>query len=128
VAIGLSAYRAATSVLGPPVASLFGRFGPVEGVWRAGFRGAGAETRRATGTVWVHAASMGEVGMARTWIEELLARGERSPVFLTTRTRTGLARARSELGDRVAARIAPHDLPGIVGSVRTTRGPGGSTS
>jgi len=60
---------------------------------------------------------MGEVGMARTWIEELLARGERFPIFLTTRTRTGLARARNELGDRVAARIAPHDLPGIVGSV-----------
>jgi 3-deoxy-D-manno-octulosonic-acid transferase len=117
VTIGLAAYRAATSVLGPPVASLLGRLGPVDGIWRAGFRGAGTETHRATGTVWVHAASMGEVGMARTWIEELLARGERSPVLLTTRTRTGLERARRELGDRVAARIAPHDLPGIVGSV-----------
>ncbi len=117
MAIGLAIYRAVTSALGPPVASLLGRLGPVDGVWRAGFRGAGVESRRAAGSVWVHAASMGEVGMARIWIEALLARGERSPIFLTTRTRTGLARARSELGDRVEARIAPHDLPRIVGSV-----------
>ena len=117
MAIGLALYRAATSVLGPPVASLLGRLGPDDGAWSAGFRGAGVETRRAAGTIWVHAASIGEVGMARTWIEQLLTRGERSPIFLTTRTATGLVRARGELGDRVAARIAPHDLPGIVGPV-----------
>jgi 3-deoxy-D-manno-octulosonic-acid transferase len=34
--------------------------------------------------------------------------------LLTTRTRTGLDRARRELGSRVAARIAPHDVPRIL--------------
>lgn len=117
MAIGLAAYRAVTSILGPPLAGLLGRVGSTDGVWRAGFRGAGAESKVAVGSVWVHAASMGEVGMGRTWIEALLARGERHPLLMTTRTRTGLARAQRELGDRVFARIAPHDLPGIVGSV-----------
>jgi len=117
VAIGLQIYRIATSALGPPLAGLFGRLGPIDGAWRAGFRGAGDESRRAAGSIWVHAASMGEVGMARTWIDALLARGERSPIFVTTRTPSGLTRARSELGGRVAARIAPHDLPALVGSV-----------
>src|SRR5262249_6785071 len=37
------------------------------------------------------------------------------PFLFTTRTRTGLARARAELGDRVSARVAPHDLPGVLG-------------
>jgi len=117
VAIGLAAYRIMTSALGPPLAGLLGRLGSVGGVWRAGFRGASDESRRAAGSIWVHAASMGEVGMARTWIEALLERGERYPILLTTRTPTGLARARGEMGDRVAARIAPHDLPRVVGSL-----------
>jgi 3-deoxy-D-manno-octulosonic-acid transferase len=117
VAIGLAAYRIVTLALGPPLAGLFGGLGPIDGVWRGGFRGAGDESRRAAGSVWVHAASMGEAGMARTWIEALLAHGERSPVLMTTRTRTGLARARGEMGDRAAVRIAPHDLPRVVGAL-----------
>ena len=116
MAIGLAAYRIVTGALGPPLAGLLGGLGSSDGVWRAGFRGAGDEARRAAGSIWVHAASMGEVGMARTWIEALLERGERSPVLLTTRTRTGLARAGAEMGDRVVARIAPHDLPRVVRS------------
>jgi 3-deoxy-D-manno-octulosonic-acid transferase len=67
--IGLAVYRTVTSALGPPLAGLLGGVGSSEGVWRAGFRGADAQDRGATGSVWVHAASMGEVGMARTWIE-----------------------------------------------------------
>ena len=117
MAIGLAAYRIVTSVAGPPLAGLLGGLGSSDGVWRAGFRGASDEARRAAGSTWVHAASMGEVGMARTWIEALLERGERAPILMTTRTRTGLARARGEMGDRVAARIAPHDLPGVVASL-----------
>ena len=119
MAIGLAAYRIATGALGPPVAGLLGGLGSRDGVWRAGFRGASEEARRAAGSIWVHAASMGEVGMARTWIDALLERGERSPILMTTRTRTGLARARGEMGDRVAARIAPHDLPWVIGSLLT---------
>jgi 3-deoxy-D-manno-octulosonic-acid transferase len=117
VTIGLAVYRAVTLALGPPLTGLLGALGPIDGAWRAGFRGAGAESRRAAGSIWVHAASMGEAGMARTWIEALLERGERSPILMTTRTRAGLARVRGEMGDRVAARIAPHDLPRVVGSL-----------
>jgi 3-deoxy-D-manno-octulosonic-acid transferase len=117
MAFGLAVYRAVTTVLGPPVAGLLGGIGSIDGAWRAGFRGGDAEARAAAGSVWVHAASMGEVGMARTWIDALLKHGERPPLLMTTRTRAGLARARGEMAGRVAARIAPHDLPRVVRSL-----------
>jgi 3-deoxy-D-manno-octulosonic-acid transferase len=62
----------------------------------------------------VHAASMGEVAAARRWVDALVASGVRPPLLLTTRTRTGLERARREMPDAVAARIAPLDLPQTV--------------
>ena len=85
--------------------------------WRGGFRGATEETARAAGSLWLHASSMGEVSAARGWLHELLARGYRPPFLFTTRTRTGLDRVRATWGDRVAARIAPHDLPQTVAAV-----------
>ncbi|HEX5031354.1 MAG TPA: glycosyltransferase N-terminal domain-containing protein, partial [Candidatus Eisenbacteria bacterium] len=69
------------------------------------------------GSVWIHAASLGEVGAARAWARALAARRYRPPFLLTTRTAAGLARARADLEGLVAARIAPHDLPQIVDAV-----------
>ena len=60
---------------------------------------------------------MGEVLAARRWVDTLEAHGCRPPFLLTTRTRSGLARARAELQGRVLARIAPADLPGPVRAV-----------
>ena len=118
---GLSLYRAFTHTLGAVMPLLWpSRPDDTHAAadpWRGGFRGASDETARAAGSVWVHASSMGEVAAARGWIEALLARGYRPPFLFTTRTRTGLDRARATWGDRVAARIAPHDLPQMVRAV-----------
>jgi 3-deoxy-D-manno-octulosonic-acid transferase len=121
VSPGFLVYRALTRAAGAVVPRIWrpraGDAGGVEDPWRGGLRGASEETARAAGSVWVHAASLGEVAAARGWIEALLARGYRPPFLLTTRTRTGLDRARATWGDRVAARIAPHDFPQTVGAV-----------
>ena len=112
---GLTIYRAVTQGVG----ALLGPLPPAPGAapWRAGRTGAGEETARAAGSVWIHAASLGEVGAARTWARALAARRYRPPFLLTTRTAAGLARARADLDSLVAARIAPHDLPQIVDAV-----------
>ena len=108
--LGLSIYRGVTWSLGMvlPAAAGLGREG---GVWRGALTGAGEEGIRAAGGIWVHAASMGEVGAARRWVDALIDSGARPPLLLTTRTRSGLARARREMAGRVEARIAPFDLP-----------------
>jgi 3-deoxy-D-manno-octulosonic-acid transferase len=122
VSPGLSLYRGITRALGAFVPRLFapreaGDRAAAESPWRGGFRGAGEETARAAGSVWVHAASLGEVAAARGWIEALLARGYRPPFLFTTRTRAGLDRVRATWGERMAARIAPHDFPQTVEAV-----------
>ena len=112
---GLAVYRALTRAAGAVLGPLPSE--PDTSVWRAGRAGADEETARAAGSVWIHAASLGEVGAARTWARSLAARRYRPPFLLTTRTAAGLARARAELQDLVAARIAPHDLPQLVAAV-----------
>ncbi|HEX7077005.1 MAG TPA: glycosyltransferase N-terminal domain-containing protein [Candidatus Eisenbacteria bacterium] len=112
MALGLSIYRGLTAALAP-VAAL-GALAPAGSAWRAALAGASDETARSAGAVWIHAASMGEVGAAGIWARALAASGARPPFLLTTRTRAGLARAERELGGLVAARIAPLDLPRIL--------------
>jgi 3-deoxy-D-manno-octulosonic-acid transferase len=63
------------------------------------------------GTVWVHAASVGEVEAASPLIGALVARDV--PVIATTLTLTGRARVRAKL-PRVPSRLMPLDLPGLV--------------
>jgi 3-deoxy-D-manno-octulosonic-acid transferase len=113
--IGLAAYRGATTLVGvaSPLLRALGRRGSA---WRSAFTGGTEDVARAAGSVWVHAASLGEVVAARTWIGTLLGAGQRAPVLLTTRTQRGLVRARAELGDRVIARVAPLDLPQLLRS------------
>jgi 3-deoxy-D-manno-octulosonic-acid transferase len=63
------------------------------------------------GSVWVHAASVGEAEAAAPLIEELLAR--EIPTLATTLTYSGRERLRTRLpGLRV--RLAPLDLPGLI--------------
>lgn len=106
-------YRLLTGAAGiaAPVLAPFGRKG---GAWRESLTGASEETSRAAGSVWIHAASLGEVGAARNWARALVASGVRPPLLVTTRTRTGLARARRELDDIAASRFAPADLPRLL--------------
>jgi len=107
---GLALYRGVTWSLGLllPHAAALGRQGSV---WRGSLTGASPEAFGAAGSIWVHAASMGEVGAAERWIEALIGSGVRPPLLLTTRTRSGLGRARRELEGRALARIAPADFP-----------------
>lgn len=113
---GLALYRGLTWSLGW-VLPRWAWLGPAGGAWRGALTGASEEGVVSAGSVWVHAASLGEVGAARRWVEALVASGVRPPLLLTTRTRTGLARARREMPREVAARIAPADLPQTVRSL-----------
>jgi 3-deoxy-D-manno-octulosonic-acid transferase len=63
------------------------------------------------GGVWVHAVSVGEVQAAAALVRELQARHPGLPVVLTTFTPTGRDRAQGLLGDAVAHRYIPFDLP-----------------
>jgi 3-deoxy-D-manno-octulosonic-acid transferase len=69
--------------------------------------------RRAHDCVWVHAASVGEVEAAAPLIAAL--RGAGRDVITTTLTATGRERLRA-LDPAGAPRLAPLDLPGLVGA------------
>jgi len=62
-------------------------------------------------TIWVHAASLGEVQAGAVLIREILARYPRHRVVVTTMTSTGAARVRSLFADRVTHCYLPYDLP-----------------
>lgn len=113
--LGLTAYRAAATLVGI-AAPLVRGLGSPRTAWRDTFTGASEDLSRAAGSVWVHAASMGEVVAARSWVQALLGAGHCAPLLLTTRTARGLHRARRELGDRVVARVAPLDAPQLLRS------------
>jgi 3-deoxy-D-manno-octulosonic-acid transferase len=67
--------------------------------------------RMPEGTVWVHAASVGETEAAIPLVASLVQRGV--PVIVTALTLNGRARLRARL-PRVPARLMPLDLPGLV--------------
>jgi 3-deoxy-D-manno-octulosonic-acid transferase len=67
----------------------------------------------ASDTLWVHAASVGEVQLAAVLIGAVLAQSPQRPVALSCQTATGRARARELLPD-VPLRYAPYDLPAAV--------------
>ena len=112
---GLASYRGAATLLGAASPLLRG-LGARGSAWRQALSGATPDLERAAGSVWVHAASLGEVVAARIWARALLGAGQRPPLLLTTRTARGLERARAELGDDVVARIAPLDAPQLLRS------------
>jgi len=57
--------------------------------------------------LWIHAVSVGEVGVAATLIQAL---PRDMPLLLTTVTPTGQARARASLGDRATVTYLPFEL------------------
>ncbi|MFO1394529.1 MAG: lipid IV(A) 3-deoxy-D-manno-octulosonic acid transferase [Steroidobacteraceae bacterium] len=67
-----------------------------------------------TGALWVHAVSVGEVQAAAALVRELRRRAPDHPVFVTTVTATGAARARALFGDDVAHAYLPYDISGPV--------------
>ena len=113
--LSLAAYRGVATGVGA-MAPLLRGLGRPGSAWRSAMSGATADLGDAAGSIWVHAASLGEMVAARAWIETLLAAGQRPPLLLTARTERGLARARADLGDKVVARVAPFDLPQLLRS------------
>ena len=89
------------------LAALLGAFGPLGSVLER----LRPLPRMPEGTVWVHAASVGEVEAAAPLVARLVEQGV--PVIATATTLTGRARLRARL-PRVRTRLAPLDLPGLV--------------
>ncbi|HVP37807.1 MAG TPA: glycosyltransferase N-terminal domain-containing protein, partial [Candidatus Saccharimonadales bacterium] len=100
VSLAEAAYRAAGVVLRPALEA-WARAGGAERRARAGLVAA-----EPAGALWVHAASVGELGGVEAFLAALAARRPGLPARLTLHTRTGLARARA--AGRVAE-LAPVD-------------------
>ncbi|MGH2898314.1 MAG: 3-deoxy-D-manno-octulosonic acid transferase, partial [Solirubrobacteraceae bacterium] len=86
---------------------LLGVLGPRGSVWQR----LRPLPRMPEGTVWVHAASVGEAEAAAPLLSALIANGVH--VIATTLTLTGRARLRARL-PRLPVRLMPLDLPGLV--------------
>jgi len=67
-----------------------------------------------TGTVWLHAVSLGEMSAAAPLLRALRFKYPHNSLVLTTATPTGRARAKSLFGDTVDVRFLPYDTPGAV--------------
>ena len=63
-------------------------------------------------TLWIHAASVGEVHAAESLVRSLLSAHPDMRLALTTMTPAGLERVRALFGTEVDARLIPFDLPG----------------
>lgn len=76
----------------------------------------------ARGSIWIHAASVGEVHAAESLVRALRRRHPDTPVVMTTMTPAGIERVRALFADDVDARLVPFDLPGAVARfLRRTR-------
>ncbi len=64
--------------------------------------------------IWFHAASVGEVQVAKALISECLKAQVSADFFITTVTRHGQLIARSQLGSKALCLYAPIDLPLVV--------------
>ncbi len=83
---------------------------------RLGWYPSGIADHLGTGPrVWLHAVSVGEVGVADAIADALTARMPHCRIAVSTTTRQGLAQARARLKDRAASFYAPLDLIGPTG-------------
>ncbi|MGH8042852.1 MAG: lipid IV(A) 3-deoxy-D-manno-octulosonic acid transferase [Rudaea sp.] len=67
-----------------------------------------------TGSIWIHAVSMGEVNAAMPLIDALMQRYADAPFVITTVTPTGSERVRRVYGKRVFNVYLPYDLPASI--------------
>ena len=92
------------------IRSIFGKHGLRQ---RLGFWKFTADTRK---TIWLHAASMGELKVIATILPELLNKNGKLRTIITTITKTGMAGAKS-LPYPVEAFYLPIDLQPVVGKI-----------
>ena len=81
---------------------------------RLGFFAPVPESREKLPRIWLHAASVGEVQVARALIDELRRALPNATLILSTMTEQGQQVARRQLGNEVRCIFAPLDLPIIV--------------
>ena len=108
-------YTAFLSLASPVLLARLMRRATASHVPRARWRewwGAGAPLQ--SGSIWLHAASVGEVEAALPLARALLERHPGRPLLLTTTTPEGAMRVESVLGSSVHHRFLPLDLPGPV--------------
>lgn len=84
------------------------------GYWRHFGERLGFGARRSEPSLWVHAASVGEVQAAAPLVRQLRERFPEAHVLVTTNTPTGRERVHALFGGHVEARYLPLDLPGCV--------------
>jgi 3-deoxy-D-manno-octulosonic-acid transferase len=89
--------------------------------WRERF---GYGYAAASGGIWLHAVSVGEVQAAQVLARRLRVLLPDVPLTLTTATPTGRALAQQASGLWVQVRYAPYDLPGVQRRVLRTLFPG----
>jgi len=88
------------------------------GLYHTTPRGPGSQPR-----IWLHAASVGEVQVARALVQELDRQLPGADIWVSTLTRHGLQVCREQMPDRVRCLFAPLDLAGICSRVMRNIGP-----
>jgi 3-deoxy-D-manno-octulosonic-acid transferase len=81
---------------------------------RFGFWGSKHATWQQSTRIWLHAASVGEVQVAKALIAELDKTGLKADLVITTVTEQGQIVAQNQLGKRALCIYAPLDLPWII--------------
>ncbi len=82
---------------------------------RLGFYGAGFRDRAGEGSIWIQAASVGEVKAVLPLVDLIREEFPGSPVVLTCQTAAGRELARSQRGREAAAILSPLDFQPTVG-------------
>lgn len=109
------AYRLLSRLLRPLLHAYLVWLGRKDPAYRMGIEerwGWGDYRSVAQGSVWVHAASVGEVRAAQPLIDRLLRDG--LPLFITTNTPTGRQTAEERYGSDIVVRFPPVDVPDAV--------------
>ena len=76
--------------------------------------GFGARIGAERGSVWIHAASVGEIQAAAPIVKALKIRYPQRPIVVTSAAPTGVAHISKVFGGGVVHRCVPFDLPGAV--------------
>ena len=108
-------YRVLSRLLRPLAHAYLRRLGRKDPAYRLGINerwGRGDYHAVAPGSIWIHAASVGEVRAAQPLIDRLLEEGR--ALFITTNTPTGRQTAEGRYGARIVVRFPPVDVPDAV--------------
>ena len=108
----LAAYRLLSRLLWPVARAYLWRLGRKDPAYRAGMDerwGRGHYALIPRGSIWIHAASVGEVRAAQPLIDRLLE--DNWPLYITTNTPTGRETAEARYGPDVRVGFPPVDVP-----------------